>query len=83
VTNHPASTLTLTVRYNAAFGADPSFRAPPSSKVDDFVMRLSRMGIKATRRQQFGADIDAACGQLRAESLIRLGRRRPSGDPRR
>ncbi|RJS25666.1 hypothetical protein DRW03_04065 [Corallococcus sp. H22C18031201] len=69
------------IRYNAAFGADPSFRAPAPSKVDDFVARLNRQGIGATRRQQFGADIDAACGQLRAESLGRLGRRRPAGDP--
>jgi 23S rRNA (adenine-C8)-methyltransferase len=70
------------IRYNAAFGADPSYRAPPSAKVDDFVARLQRLGIKATRRQQFGADIDAACGQLHAETLLRLGRRQPSGDPR-
>ncbi|GEN13234.1 23S rRNA (adenine-C8)-methyltransferase [Myxococcus fulvus] len=69
------------IRYNAAFGADPSFRAPVSSKVDDFVAGLHRLGVSATRRQQFGADIDAACGQLRAESMARLGRRRPTGDP--
>jgi 23S rRNA (adenine-C8)-methyltransferase len=67
------------IRYNAAFGADPSYRAPSAPSVDDFVMRLQRLGIKATRRQQFGADIDAACGQLHAKSLLRIGPRRPSG----
>ncbi|NVB83608.1 MAG: radical SAM protein [Kofleriaceae bacterium] len=67
------------IRYNAAFGADPSYRTPSSLKVDEFVRGLHRLGIKATRRQQFGADIDAACGQLHAESLVRLGRRRPPG----
>lgn len=70
------------IRYNAAFGAAPSYRAPSSAKVDNFVRRLHRVGVRATRRQQFGADIDAACGQLHAESLLRLGRRRtPSGQP--
>ncbi|WP_236606950.1 23S rRNA (adenine(2503)-C(2))-methyltransferase RlmN [Sandaracinus amylolyticus] len=64
------------IRYNDASGADPSHRAPSSERVDDFVSRLRAAGVRATRRQQLGASIDAACGQLHARSLLRD--RRPS-----
>ncbi|AKF05402.1 radical SAM protein [Sandaracinus amylolyticus] len=64
------------IRYNDASGADPSHRAPSAQRVDDFVAQLRALGVRATRRQQFGASIDAACGQLHARSLLR--NRRPS-----
>lgn len=63
------------IRYNDAFGADPSYRAPPAERVADFVAALQARGVHAMRRQQFGSSIDAACGQLHARSLLRDRRR--------
>ncbi|SEL58293.1 23S rRNA m(2)A-2503 methyltransferase [Parapedobacter koreensis] len=54
------------IRYNTAFGADPSYRQPEASKVSTFVEQLKAQGIHATRRTQFGEGIAAACGQLHA-----------------
>jgi 23S rRNA (adenine2503-C2)-methyltransferase len=45
----------------------------PSPRVDAFVARLRDAGVNATRRRNRGRDIDAACGQLRAQ--------RSSSDP--
>lgn len=59
------------IRYNAASGADPSYRTPPSHRVSEFVAELDARGVHATRRQQFGSSISAACGQLHARSLLR------------
>ncbi len=50
--------------YNAASGAPESYAAPEQSAVDCFMQRLVRGGINVTMRQSFGANIDAACGQL-------------------
>ena len=58
------------IRYNEASGADPSYRAPSSQHVAEFVAGLHARGIHATRRRQFGASIDAACGQLHARYLL-------------
>ncbi|WP_078900473.1 radical SAM protein [Streptomyces sp. SBT349] len=58
------------IRYNAASGADPSYRAPAVEEVAAFVARLRALGVRATRRRQFGASIDAACGQLHARYLL-------------
>ena len=38
----------------------------PSERIDNFLDRLSRAGVNATRRVNRGTEIDAACGQLRA-----------------
>ncbi|QBQ08021.1 23S rRNA (adenine2503-C2)-methyltransferase [Spiroplasma gladiatoris] len=38
-----------------------------SKKVDEFFKVLKKEGINAIVRKEFGADIDAACGQLRAK----------------
>jgi len=57
------------IRYNEASGADSSYRAPSSHHVAAFVANLRARGIHATRRRQFGASIDAACGQLHARYL--------------
>ncbi|MDH6283605.1 radical SAM protein [Prescottella agglutinans] len=57
------------IRYNDATGADPTYRAPASGRVDEFVQGLHAKGIRATRRRQLGTTIDAACGQLHARYL--------------
>jgi 23S rRNA (adenine-C8)-methyltransferase len=62
------------IRYNAASGADASFRPPASHRVSEFVSALNARGVHATRRQQFGSSISAACGQLHARSLLRTRR---------
>jgi 23S rRNA (adenine2503-C2)-methyltransferase len=41
------------------------FAAPTRARVDAFVEALTSAGIAATVRKRKGADIDAACGQLR------------------
>ncbi|MDO4536567.1 MAG: 23S rRNA (adenine(2503)-C(2))-methyltransferase RlmN [Coriobacteriales bacterium] len=45
----------------------PGSRFQPASpkRAEDFVRRLGRVGVEATIRNSRGADIDAACGQLR------------------
>ena len=58
------------IRYNEASGADPSYRAPSTEHVAKFVAGLLARGVHATRRRQFGASIDAACGQLHARYLL-------------
>ncbi|MFI6082039.1 radical SAM protein [Streptomyces sp. NPDC051217] len=58
------------IRYNTAAGADPSYRAPATEEVSQFVARLRDLGVRATRRRQFGSSIDAACGQLHARYLL-------------
>jgi 23S rRNA (adenine-C8)-methyltransferase len=58
------------IQFNEASGADPTYRAPSTQHVEEFVARLRTRGIHATRRRQFGASIDAACGQLHARYLL-------------
>ena len=41
------------------------FQPAAARRADDFVRRLASVGVEATVRQSRGADIDAACGQLR------------------
>ncbi len=53
-------------------------KGSPPARVRDFRDRLAALGINATVRQNRGTDIDAACGQLRANATItpvRLGAR--------
>ncbi|MEV5571901.1 radical SAM protein [Spirillospora sp. NPDC052269] len=57
------------IRYNEASGASPDYRAPSSTRVDEFVDGLTSRGVHATRRRQLGTTIDAACGQLHAKYL--------------
>ncbi|WP_199038457.1 radical SAM protein [Glycomyces salinus] len=68
------------IPYNRAFGADPRFRSPTEERTRAFVRGLRDRGVRAMRRRQGGADVDAACGQLHArDSRARLaspGRRR-------
>ncbi len=53
------------ILYNAAEGAP--YKAPDPEAVDTFLNILRKKHITATLRQSKGADIKAACGQLRAE----------------
>ena len=41
------------------------FRPASEARAEDFVRALERVGVEATIRRSRGADIDAACGQLR------------------
>ena len=41
------------------------FQPSSARRAEDFVRRLASVGVEATIRQSRGADIDAACGQLR------------------
>ena len=41
------------------------FRPSTEARANDFVRRLGQVGIEATIRNSRGADIDAACGQLK------------------
>ena len=52
------------IRFNSAAGIQAKYQAPPVAQVADFVAKLRAQNIHATRRQQFGTSIDAACGQL-------------------
>ena len=38
------------------------------NRVHDFLDTLTKLGVTATIRKEFGTDIDAACGQLRAKN---------------
>ena len=48
------------------------FQPSTAARAEDFVRRLASVGVEATVRNSRGADIDAACGQLRQ----RMERRR-------
>jgi len=50
-----------------ASGSD--LAAPPRSVCRGFLAELKRRGVEACLRQRRGADLDAACGQLRARLL--------------
>lgn len=39
-----------------------------SKRAKEFMDQLMKLGVNATIRKEFGSDIDAACGQLRAKS---------------
>ncbi len=46
--------------------AGSAFLPSPASRAQEFVDRLAKVGVEATIRESRGADIDAACGQLKA-----------------
>ena len=37
--------------------------------IENFANKLKKLGVNATIRKEFGTDIDAACGQLRAKNM--------------
>jgi 23S rRNA (adenine2503-C2)-methyltransferase len=43
------------------------FKRSSDKTIHDFLDQLTKRGITATIRKEFGSDIDAACGQLRAK----------------
>ena len=45
------------------------FRRPSKERIKDFVTVLESRGLGSTVRKEFGAEIDAACGQLRNRDL--------------
>ncbi len=49
---------------------DPMFRAPERKKVDDFREILLGGGIRTITREERGADIYAACGQLSGKVVV-------------
>lgn len=44
------------------------YERSPKSSVHEFLDTLTKCGVTATVRKEFGTDIDAACGQLRAKN---------------
>ncbi|MDE0676187.1 MAG: 23S rRNA (adenine(2503)-C(2))-methyltransferase RlmN [Acidimicrobiaceae bacterium] len=52
------------------YGHEPS----PAGRIEHFAAELSSHGVNATVRQNRGTSIDAACGQLRADKLVSIGR---------
>ena len=54
------------IAYNAA--EDMPYDSPDRGKVEAFEKRLWDHGLTATIRRSMGADIKAACGQLKAET---------------
>lgn len=63
------------IPYNEAAGVAADYRRPSDARVQAFLRGLRRHGIHVTKRQQFGGDLDAACGQLHARYLAEA----PSG----
>ena len=66
------SALVNLIPYNEV--KEKPYRRSPKEAVSAFFDQLKRRAIEVTVRKEFGGDIDAACGQLRAKSV--LGERR-------
>ena len=49
--------------------AESGLGAPPAERAGSFAAALRHAGIEASVRSERGADIDAACGQLRQKTL--------------
>ncbi len=49
------------------------YQRPLQTDLTEFVERLRRRGLVAHVRKRKGADIDAACGQLRRSALVQVG----------
>ena len=47
--------------------SENEFRRSDKESVRAFYEELKRIGVNVTIRKEFGSDIDAACGQLRAK----------------
>lgn len=52
------------IPYNSA---DSDFHKSDADRVDSFCRILKESGVIATKRREFGAELKAACGQLRAD----------------
>jgi len=53
------------IPYNEVVGLE--FKQPSPQQVNEFYYYLLQAGVNVTLREEKGADIEAACGQLRAE----------------
>ena len=53
------------IPYNEVAGLE--FKQPSPQQVNEFYYYLLQAGVNVTLREEKGADIEAACGQLRAE----------------
>ncbi|WP_166351920.1 radical SAM protein [Phytoactinopolyspora limicola] len=74
------------IPFNPAPGLPADYSTPSAEATTAFLRRVRSRGIRAVRRNQFGADIDAACGQLAARRPGFVGVEeilRADGDPRR
>ncbi len=47
---------------------EQGFRRPDKAQIEDFARRLEKLGVPAVIREERGAEIQAACGQLRKRS---------------
>lgn len=56
------------IPYNAVM--ENEYRRPSEEAVHAFLDRLTKRGVTATIRKEFGHDIEAACGQLRAKAVL-------------
>jgi 23S rRNA (adenine2503-C2)-methyltransferase len=56
--------------------AEREFKRPRPQQVTAFALVLRKQGIPTTVRRELGADISAACGQLRHRVFTRVSRRR-------
>ena len=45
-----------------------SYRRSSGNRIHAFLDYLTKGGVNATIRKEFGSDIDAACGQLKARA---------------
>ena len=52
------------IPFNPIEGSD--YRRPDQDTINRFVTCLTREGVNVTVREEMGADIKAACGQLKA-----------------
>ena len=59
------------IPYNEAAGVRPDYQRAAPEQVERFLAVLRSHRLHATRRQQFGEDQEAACGQLHASYLNR------------
>ncbi|MCF0116496.1 MAG: 23S rRNA (adenine(2503)-C(2))-methyltransferase RlmN [Bacilli bacterium] len=62
----PAYGYVNLIPYNEV--SENGYKRSPDKQVHAFLDRLTKRGVTATVRKEFGSDIDAACGQLRAKN---------------
>ena len=55
------------IPYNSV--SENGFKRTSKEEIASFQDKLKKLGVNVTRRKEFGMDIDAACGQLRAKKL--------------
>lgn len=61
--------------------AERGFRRSSPQRIQSFQRILQSGGVNATVRRELGSDINAACGQLRRDSILHEGEAAPSKSP--